>query len=152
MKQQCLCVLSGGVLIAAIMFAASLVKADDEKDVVAPIESVPEGQTYGRWAAQWQEWALGVPAAENPVLDTTGQNCGQRQVDRVWFLAGTFGSDPVVRACNIPADKALFFPLIDNAYFAFLNDPPEQRTEEYVRSRQNAPSRPRFRRRSMEER
>ena len=113
---------------------AALAKADDEKAVVAPMGSLPEGQTYGRWAAQWQEWVVGIPAAENPLTDATGQNCGQRQVDRVWFLAGTSGSDPVVRACDVPADKALFFPLIENAYFAFLSDPPEQRTEEFVRS------------------
>ena len=126
--------LSSGLMVAAILFSVSVAEAGDEKVVVAPIDSVPEGQTYGRWAAQWQQWAVGVPAAENPVLDTTGQYCGQRQVDRVWFLAGTFGSDPVVRVCNIPAHQSLFFPLIDNAYFAFLNDPPEQRTDEFVRS------------------
>ena len=27
----------------------------------------------------------------------------------------------------------MFCPLINNAYFAFLNDPPEQRTDEFVR-------------------
>ena len=107
-------------------------QADNQKPVVAPINSVPEGQTYGRWAAQWQEWAVGIPAAENPVLDTTGQYCGQRQVDSVWFLAGTFGSNPVIRACNILAHKALFFPLIYNAYFAYLSD--ADRTEVFVRS------------------
>src|SRR5690242_14395320 len=46
------------------------------------------GQTYGRWAASWNEWALPIPAAENPVLDTTGEYYAQRQVDVVWFLAG----------------------------------------------------------------
>jgi len=130
----CLRCLSSGLMAGAILFSASLAEAGDGKVVVAPLESVPEGQTYGRWAAQYWEWAVAVPAAENPVADTTGQYCGQRQVDRVWFLAGTFRSDPVVRACNVPANKALFFPLINNAYFAFLSDPPEQRTEKYVRS------------------
>jgi hypothetical protein len=67
-------------------------------------------------------------------LDTTGQYCGQRQVDKVWLLACTFGPGTVVRARDIPAGKALFFPLIDNAYFAHLSDPPDQRTEKYVRS------------------
>jgi hypothetical protein len=133
MNRPCLRLLSSALMFASILFSASLAAADGEKAIVAPIDSLPEGQTYGRWAAQWQEWAVGVPAAENPVSDTKGQYCGQRQVDRVWFLAGTFGSDPVVRACNIPADKALFFPLIYNAYFAFSTDPPDQRTDEFVR-------------------
>jgi hypothetical protein len=130
----CLRCLASGLMAAAILFSVSSAEAEDQKTDVAPIDSIPEGQTYGRWAAQWQEWAVGAPAAENPVLDITGQYCGQRQVDRVWFLAGTFGPGTVVRSCDIPAGKALFFPLIDNAYFAFLSDPSDQRTEKFVRS------------------
>lgn len=133
-RQNILIAIGVALMAAGILFSVSLAKADDEKAVVAPMGSLPEGQTYGRWAAQWQEWVVGIPAAENPLTDATGQNCGQRQVDRVWFLAGTSGSDPVVRACDVPADKALFFPLIENAYFAFLNDPADTRTEEFVRS------------------
>jgi hypothetical protein len=131
----CLRCLSSGPMLAAILFYTSSAEAEDQKTVVAPIDSTPEGQTYGRWAAQWQEWAVGAPEAENPVLDTTGQYCGQRQVDRVWFLAGTFGPGTVVRSCDIPTGKALFFPLIDNAFFAFLSDPPDERTEKFVRSK-----------------
>jgi hypothetical protein len=102
--------------------------------LVAPISTAPAGQTYGRWAAEWWQWALGVPASVNPILDSTGEHCAQRQVDEVWFLGGSFGSDPVVRHCDVPAGKALFFPLINTVYGAFLNDPPETRTEEFVRA------------------
>jgi hypothetical protein len=101
---------------------------------VAPIWAIPQGQTYGRWAVEWWQWALGIPAAKNPVADTTGQYCAERQVGNVWFLAGSGGNAPVSRNCNVPAGKSLFFPLINFAYAAFLNDPPETRTEEYVRS------------------
>jgi hypothetical protein len=55
-------------------------------------------------------------------------------VDSVWFLAGSFGTDPVVRTCEVPAGKSLFFPLINSFYGAFLNDPPDTRTEEFVRA------------------
>ena len=125
------------VLIAAIMGVASQpAYADSNQDDVsiASIQSEPEGQTYGRWAVEWFQWALGIPAVVNPVLDTTGQNCARRQVDKVWFLAGSFGSDPVVRSCTVPAGKSLFFPLINNFYGAFLNDPPETRTDAFIRS------------------
>jgi hypothetical protein len=109
--------------------------SDEHKPAhVAPIHTSPEGQTYGRWATQWYQWALGAPAAVNPVLDTTGAHCAQRQVSDVWFLAGSFGSDSVTRVCTVPAGKALFFPLINTGYFAFLNDPPETRTDAYVRA------------------
>jgi hypothetical protein len=107
---------------------------DAPKPQIAPIKTIPEGQTYGRWAAEWWQWALGVPAAVNPLTDTTGEHCAQRQVDKVWFLAGSSTTDPVVRACEVPAGKSLFFPLINNFYGAFLNDPPETRTEGFVRA------------------
>ena len=102
--------------------------------LIAPIETTPAGQTYGRWAVEWWQWALGIPGAVNPLADTTGEHCAQRQVDEVWFLAGSSSSDPVVRICEVPAGASLFFPLINNFYGAFLNDPPETRTEEFVRA------------------
>jgi uncharacterized protein YkuJ len=52
----------------------------------------------------------------------------------VWFLFGSLEPGAVVeRSCEIPADTALFFPLVNVFYGAFLNDPPEQRTEEFIR-------------------
>src|SRR5262245_58525485 len=128
-------VLTGLVMAAAGLDAHPVVAADPAAAaLIASIETVPAGQTYGRWAAEWWEWALGIPAATNPLLDTTGENCAQRQVDKVWFLAGSLGSDPVVRQCSVPAGKALFFPLINSFSGAFLNDPPNTRTEEFVRA------------------
>lgn len=106
--------------------------ADDEPDV-ASIDSINNGQSYGQWAADWWRWAFSVPGPTNPLLDTSGADCGQRQTDNVWFLAGSFGSDPVVRECTVPAGKALFFPLINSAYGAFLDDDPATTTEEFVR-------------------
>jgi hypothetical protein len=128
--------LKTGMLVLPVLAAGPAV-ADDGRaaDVprVAPIFSNPGGQTYGRWAAEWWQWALGVPAATNPLTDETGEHCTQRQVGGTWFLAGSFGSEPVVRRCIVPEGKALFIPLINNGFFAFLNDPPEQRTEAFLR-------------------
>ena len=109
-------------------------RSSDKRPVIAPIGSSPEGQTYGRWAVEWLQWAYGVPGAVNPLTDTTGEFCAQRQVDNVWFLAGTPGSEPIERTCEIPAGKALFFPQINIGYGAWLNDPPETRTEAYIRA------------------
>jgi len=130
----------GVCLVLMMLTCGSWVQADDHDDhraLIAPIYTMPGGQTYGRWAAEWWQWALGVPAATNPLLDLTGANCAQRQVGDVWFLAGALvseGAGQVVRTCEIPAGKSLFFPLINNFYGAWLNDPPETRTEEYVRA------------------
>lgn len=120
--------LSGGLTLDAV--------ADENGDRgaprVAPIDSTPLGQSYGRWAEAWWQWGLGAPVATNPILDVTGENCAQRQVDDVWFLAGAFTTDPVTRSCTIPKRKSLFFPLVSTFYGAFLNDP--DRSEEFVRS------------------
>jgi len=130
--------LSAALVFASLIADAPFAQADDWRTIVAPIYSKPEGQSYGRWAADWWQWALAIPKAENPLADTTGKQCLQRQVGEVWFLVGTSPffntSGKTVRACSIPAGKALFFPLINNASLAFLNDPPDQRTEQYVRS------------------
>lgn len=105
---------------------------------IAQLGTRPGGQTYGRWAAEWWQWALGVPLATNPLFDQTGEQCDRRQVDDTWFLAGIafFPGDepgPVFRECTIPAGQALFFPLVNSFFAAFLDDPPEQRTEEFLR-------------------
>jgi hypothetical protein len=101
---------------------------------IVQIHAQAAGQSYGHWAADWWQWVLGIPGAVSPLTDTTGEHCGQRQLDRVWFLAGAFSSDPIVRSCEVPAGKALFFPLINTIYGAFLSDPPDTRTEEFVRA------------------
>lgn len=104
--------LASGALMCALIFFSAL--ATQASPPIAPIDSNPGGQTYGRWAAQWYQWALGIPNAENPISnDTTGQYCTKRQVDKVWFLGGIFGSGTVVRSCDIPSQTSLFFPLIN---------------------------------------
>jgi hypothetical protein len=52
----------------------------------------------------------------------------------VWFLAATFGNGTVERSCTVPTGTALLLPLINAFYGAFLSDPPEQRTEEFLRA------------------
>jgi hypothetical protein len=130
-------VLAGVVTSALALSVVPSARAGDSTPRIAPIPTSPAGQTYGRWAAAWWQWAIGIPAAVNPILDTTGENCAQRQVDEVWFLAGSFLNDPeqpVVRHCAVPAGKSLFFPLINGAFGAYLHDPPEQKTEEFLRA------------------
>ncbi|MDM0117335.1 hypothetical protein QTI66_35040 [Variovorax sp. J22R133] len=101
---------------------------------VASIDSMPGGQSYGRWAVQWWQWLLSVPKASNPLSDVTGENCAMNQVDKVWFLAGAGSPDSVVRSCTIPAGRSLFFPLINVVWAPFPEDPPEEKTERFVRS------------------
>jgi hypothetical protein len=73
------------------------------------------GLTYGEWSAEWWKYAVGVPAPVNPLLDTTGVNCGAQQSGPVFFLVGAFDtSSSVTRTqCVVPAGKAIFFPIVN---------------------------------------
>ena len=127
-----------GIFMFLFAMNASISWAETPR--IAPINTVNHGQSYGQWAADWWQWAFGVPGPVNPLLDATGEHCQQRQVDDVWFLGGALNSsEPVVRECDVPYGKSLFFPIINTSYGAFLNDPPDTTTEEYVREASKCP-------------
>jgi len=97
---------------------------------ILPPHSTPNGKSYGEWAAEWWKWAYAIPEDENPVVDPTGEYADVGQSGHVWFLAGTFGGDPVVRECEVPAGKALFFPIIN---LVWVTVPGEEWDEEFAR-------------------
>jgi hypothetical protein len=73
----------------------------------------PFGKTWREWTAEWWKWSLSLPKGQNPITDTSGENASHNQSGPVWFLAGTFGG-LAERTCEIPAEKAIFFPISCN--------------------------------------
>ena len=72
----------------------------------------PVGGNYGVLSNSWWQWALSIPPASNPVIDTTGKHCAVGQSGSIWFLAGVFGTGKVTRNdCKVPAHKKLFIPI-----------------------------------------
>lgn len=75
--------------------------------------------TVGEWGARWWQWlfSLKVHDAEgneiHPILAAGAVDCSMGQTGDVWFLAGTFGSDPVTRTCAVRKNTTLFFPVIN---------------------------------------
>jgi hypothetical protein len=61
--------------------------------------------------AEWWQWALSIPTGQNPQSDAIGQFCMVGQRGSVWFLAGTFNGDTATRACSVPENTVLFFPV-----------------------------------------
>ena len=123
--------------LPAAPLVPSMAADRNENPRIAPIQSEPYGKTYNEWAAEWWQWALETPASVNPLLDFLGidADCSSGQRGNVWFLGGTFGFSPgVERDCTVPPGTALFFPIINAGFFAFLDDLPEERTEEFVRA------------------
>ena len=80
---------------------------------IFPADSKPYGLTYGQWTAKWWQWGYSIPKDINPAYDDTGKNCAQKQNGPVWFLAGTYGH-AVNRKCDIPAGKAILFPILNS--------------------------------------
>lgn len=87
---------------------------DKVSSQIYPPDSKPFNLTYGQWSEKWWQWSLGIPMADNPAGDETGERCATSQNNpNVWFLAGTFGG-PVTRNCTIPDGKSILIPLINN--------------------------------------
>jgi hypothetical protein len=126
------------IAIASLAFTlASLAAATTQAapTFAPPPPTAPHLKTYSNWGALWWIWAVGTPAANNPVLDTTGANCAVAQpVPGTFFLAGTFDGSTVFRNCTVPVGSGLLIPILNSAFFAQQTDPPEQRTEAFVRA------------------
>jgi len=127
------------ILIGMAIAAMPLSTAVADRNLnpgVAGIQSNPHGQSYAEWAADWWKWAVGQTFENTALLDFfNGADCSAAQQGHVWFLGGTFGIVPGIdRECTVPAGTALLFPIVNAAYFAFLDDPPETRTEEFIRA------------------
>ena len=100
----------------------------------APL-ATPHEKAYSTWAALWWQWALQTPADVNPVTDTTGAHCAVNQpVPGTFFLAGALGGGTINRTCTVPVGTAFLIPILNKGYFAQQTDPPNQRTEAFVRS------------------
>jgi hypothetical protein len=94
-------------------------------------------QSYGTQAANWWKWLLKTSADKSPLRDTTGANCAQGQSTTpgaIWFLAGAPSNDPVQRSCTIPSGRTLFFPVVNKVWLGFESDPPEQKTDSFIRA------------------
>lgn len=113
--------LAGLVGFAAAGCSSTASEAGDAGSVTTKVELLsPEqnhyGKSYADWNAAWWQWYYRAPGTTHPVTDPTGKYCGVSQdaASPVFFLAGTSGG-VAKRACTIPANKALFFPLLNIA-------------------------------------
>ncbi|CAN98535.1 hypothetical protein sce8365 [Sorangium cellulosum So ce56] len=82
--------------------------------VMAPTRTGPAGpRPYRDLSAQWWQWATSIPTPDNPLTDTTGENCMVGQRGDVWFLAGAAFGGEVTRSCTVPENKKIFFPIVN---------------------------------------
>lgn len=116
-------------VLAGLACSSSSNEHKDESRVIPPAE-VPLGVSYGGWGAAWWKWAFNVPEATNPLLDPTGEFCGQGQQGAVWFLAGNAAGGKTERTCTLPAGKNVFFPIVNAIGWVIPDDPGLDTVEE----------------------
>jgi hypothetical protein len=123
-------------IVVSLFLLFSLTASASAAPVYAPPPpTAPHLKSYSQWGALWWTWAFGTPATNNPVLDTTGEHCAVGQlVPGTFFLAGTLDGTAVSRTCTVPVGDAFLIPILNKSYFAQQTDPPEQRTEDFVRA------------------
>lgn len=62
--------------------------------------------------SQWWQWVLSIPPADNPLLDTTGEECQAGDMGDIFFLVGTLGGS-AERECTIPEGQEILIPIIN---------------------------------------
>ena len=87
--------------------------------VAAPIASgqpASQRQDLTALTEAWWTWALTQPSPMEGDYKG-GQKCEGEFVEGVFFLSGTFsgfGGGDATRTCTVPADTALFFPVVNS--------------------------------------
>lgn len=102
---------------------ALLLATSAQAQLIPPAKAIA-GASQDEWTKRWWHWALSFDDEDSPVADTDGRLCASGQSGPVWFLAGAYGSQRVVRSCRVPAGKTLFFPLANVIAF-----PPDDERE-----------------------
>lgn len=113
-------------LAAALLVAGAFSGPLQAQQLIAPTTPVA-GFSQGEIMAQFGQWALAYPAANNPVLDTTGAFSHLGDQGAYFFLPGSFGPDPVVRSVTVRPNQTLFLNLMVVTYW---QDTPTQTAEE----------------------
>jgi hypothetical protein len=109
------------LLAAGLLSVGCLGSARAINTVIDPTLPVA-GLSQMELSQMWWQWAIGSPAATNPLLDSNGANASTANDGPVYFLAGNLGGLSV-RTFDVPTDKPVFFPVL-NAFDAEVpNDP-----------------------------
>jgi hypothetical protein len=82
-------------------------------DVLLPADADLGGERLTARSADLVRWINEHPVTGHPVLDETGADCANGQDGEVFYLAGTFGGDPISRTCTLPAGQPLLIPIVN---------------------------------------
>jgi hypothetical protein len=93
--------------------------------IYAPNELIL-GMTYGDWSAAWWQFYLQIPNTNNNhpfVPNANDRAChngnqpdGTQHAGPVYFLAGVFAAQPVIRYCTVPVGTPILFPVSNDEF------------------------------------
>jgi hypothetical protein len=108
------------------VFGTLILAAAGPALAVSPEFDAFSGRSYGELTAAWWQWLYSFPASQNPQVAQGAVDCSVSQSGPIWFLAvSSTGTDTYVRSCEIPRQKALFFPVLNGSW---VNEPGENLT------------------------
>jgi hypothetical protein len=118
MKRHLMSVLVLVALSAALTACALAAGGGNPNPGVIPLNAKTGGLTYADWGDEWWSWINSIPAADNPLLDLTGEKAGVGQSGGpVFFLVGLLLGEgqpaTVERWVTVGRHQALFFPLVN---------------------------------------
>ena len=74
---------------------------------IYPLNSNPFGVGYESYVQKFWQWLLSIPAATNPVLDRTGDHCGEAQAGTLVFNLAFSNMGGAERRCTLPYGKVI---------------------------------------------
>lgn len=116
MSRYLLCVLVLVGVLACVTVPAPAKDVGNPNPGVIPLNANVGGLTYSEWGDAWWSWVHSIPAADNPLLDLTGEKAGVGQSPGpVFFLVGALTGQPttVERWVTVGKNQALFLPLLN---------------------------------------
>lgn len=113
------------IVVTAVLlmgtFYVAFARSKTNSGVLPPTSKV-QGLTYGQWLAKWWEYALTMPASQNPLSGTTGVNCMFQRIGKVGLVVVNSTQDEPIQ-CEVPAGIKLFFEVL-GAECSTLEEPP----------------------------
>jgi hypothetical protein len=101
------------VVKRAIVMAISVILALAVAAPIASGKTAPQHQDVKALVGDWWTWAITEPSPLEGNYKG-GPRCEGEFIEGVFFLAGTFGGGDATRTCTVPADTALFFPVVNS--------------------------------------
>lgn len=87
---------------------------------VLPPTSRVQGLTYGEWLAKWWEYALVLPASQNPLMGS--ENCAYKRVGNVGLVVADSTQNVPIN-CEIPNGIMLYLEVL-GAECSNIEEPP----------------------------